>query len=365
MGGYPVNIRDILLLLSIPAIGGGRVRRLLSVFPSAGAVIRAPLKRLVQVAGIDYRLAGRIRAGGDAGLVDRQLAALANRRIRYVTIWDDTYPPLLRRTTAPPVLLFYTGTLPEQWPAMIGIVGTRRPSAYGRTVTEKLTAALVEHDIAIVSGMARGIDTLAHTVTTRRGGQTYAILGNGVDVIYPPENRSLYDQVKDNGAILSEYFIGAKPDAVNFPRRNRIISGMSLGVLVIEAGQKSGALITANFALEENREVFAVPGPVNSLRSEGPNRLIQQGAKLVITVDDILSEVSAKIPAATRRTQSPPPDLTARQHQLLACLEDEPCHIDQLVLTMDQSPASLLAELLTMELKGLVKQLSGKLFIRI
>jgi DNA processing protein len=238
------------------------------------------------------------------------------------------------------------------------------PSTYGKTVTEKLTMQLVENGLDIVSGMARGVDTVAHTAAIKRGGKTYAVLGCGVDVIYPSENRKLYEQIVENGAVISEYFLGAKPDAVNFPRRNRIISGMSLGVLVVEAGKKSGALITAEFALEQNREVFAVPGQITNHRSIGSNKLIQQGAKLVQSVEDILEEISPKLRSQRILEKPLPPDLSEADRLLLSKLSTEPRHIDQLVLELDQSPAVLLGQLLRLELAGLVKQLTGKMFIR-
>lgn len=357
-------LRDILLLLSIPGIGGGKVRQLLSIFPTAEEIIRAPIKLLTRVDGVDVKTAQLLKSGYDERLVDEQLAKLEKAGVDCVSIWDDEYPPLLKKTAAPPALLFYRGVLPPVWPAMIGVVGTRMPSTYGKTVTEKLTMQLVENGLDIVSGMARGVDTVAHTAAIKRGGKTYAVLGCGVDVIYPSENRKLYEQIVENGAVISEYFLGAKPDAVNFPRRNRIISGMSLGVLVVEAGKKSGALITAEFALEQNREVFAVPGQITNHRSIGSNKLIQQGAKLVQSVEDILEEISPKLRSQRILEKPLPPDLSEADRLLLSKLSTEPRHIDQLVLELDQSPAVLLGQLLRLELAGLVKQLTGKMFIR-
>ena len=357
-------LRDILLLLSIPGIGGGKVRQLLSIFPTAEEIIRAPVKQLTRIDGVDTKTAQLLKSGYDERLVDEQLAKLDKAGVDCVSIWDDEYPPLLKKTAAPPALLFYRGILPAVWPAMLGIVGTRMPSTYGKTVTEKLTTQLVENGLDIVSGMARGVDTVAHTAAIKRGGRTYAVLGCGVDVVYPSENRKLYEQIQENGAVISEYFLGAKPDAVNFPRRNRIISGMSLGILVVEAGKKSGALITAEFALEQNREVFAVPGQITNHRSIGSNKLIQQGAKLVQTVDDILEEISPKLRSQRILERPLPPDLSEADRLLLSKLSTEPRHIDQLVLELDQSPAVLLGQLLRLELAGLVKQLTGKMFIR-
>ncbi len=357
------KLRDVLLLLTIPNVGPGRVRKLLSIYNNAADIIRSPLKQLMRIDGVDEKIARQLKSGADEKRVDEQLALMEKKGISCLTIWEQNYPVLLKKTVSPPVVLFYRGKIPDAWPPMLGVVGTRMPTQYGRTVAEQITFRLVENGIAVVSGMARGIDTVSHTAALKHQGQTFAVLGCGVDTIYPPENRKIYEKIMQNGAVLSEYFIGTKPDAVNFPRRNRIISGMSLGILVVEASAKSGALITANYALEQNREVFAIPGNITSNRSVGPNRLIQQGAKLVGSFDDILEELSVKIRKPTEKTI--PPNLSDLEKQLLEHLSFEPLHIDQLVLNLEQAPASILARLLTLELMGLVKQLSGKMFIRI
>ncbi|RMH77093.1 MAG: DNA-protecting protein DprA [Calditrichaeota bacterium] len=359
------SLRDILLLLTIPQIGPGRVRRLLSIFPSVEELLHTPLRRLTRIDGIDEKLARQIKTGGDPTVVEEQLRRMETEQVHCLTIWDDRYPPLLKKINDPPVVLFYRGELPSPWPPCVGVVGTRMPSQYGRSVTEKLVAELSRQGIAVVSGLARGVDTLAHSVTIRHGGLTYAVLGCGVDYVYPPENRKLYQQIAQQGAVLSEFFLGTQPDAVNFPRRNRIISGMSAGVLVVEAGTKSGALITAAYALEQNREVFAVPGSIFNDKSRGTNRLIQQGAKLVTRVEDILEEIGGILQSSAPAEKPLPPNLSQEELKLLNHLSGEPKHIDRLVAELNESPAVLLARLLTLELMGLVKQLSGKMFIRL
>jgi DNA processing protein len=224
---------------------------------------------------------------------------------------------------------------------------------------------LVQYGIAIVSGLARGIDTVAHQTALKSGGKTYAVLGCGLDYIYPPENKKLFEEIETEGMILSEYFVGTGPDAVNFPRRNRIISGVSLGTLVVEAGEKSGALITANYAVEQNREVFAIPGNINNPKSAGTNRLIQQGAKLVQSVQDILDEISPGLIGAEPVERKIPENLAPMERVVLEELSEDPKHIDHLVLKLKESPARILASLLNLELSGFVRQLSGKMFIRI
>ena len=357
-------LEDILLLLTIPNIGPGRIRKLLAIFPTAKDILGAPMQTLMRIEGIDQRLAWQIKQGGDPQMVDQQLKFIHTYRVRWVTIWDEAYPPLLKHIPDPPILLFYKGEIPDTWPVCLAVVGTRLPSHYGKIITEKLVLELVKNGVAIVSGLARGIDTIAHRTAIRQGGLTFAVLGNGLDTIYPPENRTLFRDIGQYGAVMSEFFLGIGPDAANFPRRNRIISGMCHGVLVIEAGEKSGALITANYALDHNREVFAVPGEVTNPKSLGCHRLIQKGAKLVQSVADILEELPSQTAQAAKKPALPP-DLSDCEKSLLEQLSyNEPRHIDQLVLKLEASPAVLLSRLLQLELKGLVKQLSGKMFIR-
>lgn len=359
------NLNDILLLLTIPNFGPGRVRRLLSIFGSTEAIFKAPVQRLMQVDGIDRKLIQQIKTGGDQKKADQQFDLIEKHRINVLTIWDQRYPNLLKKTADPPLVLFYKGELPEKMPPCLAVVGTRSPTQYGKTITEKLVADLVHNGITIVSGLARGIDTIAHQAALNHGGKTIAVLGCGLDYVYPPENRKIYQSIAEEGILFSEYFIGTGPDAVNFPRRNRIISGISLGVLIVEAGDKSGALITANYALDQNREVFAVPGLINNPKSSGPHRLIQQGAKLVHTVQDIFDEIAPGLPQNQPAEKPIPPHLSPLDRSVLEKLSSDPKHIDRLVLELKESPAMILSSLLNLELSGLVRQLSGKMFIRI
>lgn len=365
MSAEKPNLDDILLLLTIPNFGPGRVRRLLSVFGSTDAIFKAPAQRLIQVDGIDRKLIGQIKRGGDQKKADRQLELIRKHRINVLTIWDPSYPTLLKKTADPPLVLFYRGKLPEKMPPCLAVVGTRTPTQYGRTVTEKLVSELIHNGIAVVSGLARGIDTVAHQAALNHGGKTIAVLGCGLDYVYPPENRNIFQSIAEKGIIFSEYFVGTGPDAVNFPRRNRIISGMSLGVLIVEAGDKSGALITANYAVDQNREVFAIPGMITNPKSSGPHRLIQDGAKLVRNVQDILDEIAPGL-AQNQPAEKPiPPHLSSLDRSVLEKLSSDPKHIDRLVLELKESPAMILSSLLNLELTGLVRQLSGKMFIRI
>ncbi len=359
------SLSDLLYLLTIPQVGPGRIRRLMQVFENSQAILRAPVQKLVQVEGIDQKLAAQIKKGGDAEIARTQHALIEKNDIQYLTIWDKDYPNLLKRISDAPVILFYRGNLKAPHPPALAVVGTRTPSNYGKVTTAEMVRQLISHGVSIVSGMARGIDTIAHHTAIQSGGETLAVLGCGLDQCYPPENRQLYQKIPDHGALISEFFVGTGPDAVNFPRRNRIISGLSLGTLVVEAGDRSGALITALFALNQNREVFAIPGNITSSKSLGSNRLIKQGGKLVQTVEDILDEISE---FASRKSLPPkiiPENLGPLEKKILGKLTDDPKHIDRLVMEVKETPSTVLAGLLTLELLGLVQQLAGKMFIRL
>ena len=362
------SLRDLLYLLTVPNLGPGRIRRLVSAVGSSERLLSAPFQLLSKMTGMDKKRFEHLRAKGNWQFADKQINRAAKAGVRIISIWDSDYPQLLKRIPQAPVLLFVKGQLSIQPSTSLAVVGTRRPSHYGRDVTKHLVTNLVDRGFQIVSGLARGIDTIAHQTVVDKNGQTIAVLGCGIDVIYPAENRRLFEQIPQHGAVISEYMMGTGPDAVNFPRRNRIISGLSAGTLVIEAGERSGALITANYALEQNREVFAVPGNIYQKVSLGPNRLIQEGARLVTGIDDILSELSGlNITLQGRGAEVPqalPDSLSDFERRIMNCLEGEPKHIDALVLQLDTSPASILAALLGLELTGIVRQLPGKLFVR-
>jgi DNA processing protein len=257
----------------------------------------------------------------------------------------------------------------------LAVVGTRKPSNYGQVMAQRLSTEIVQHGFTIVSGLARGIDSIAHQGALQAGGRTLAILGSGINVIYPPENRRLFESISDYGAVLSEFPLDTKPDRWNFPRRNRIISGLSLGTLVIEAAVSSGALLTARHALEQGREVFAVPGRVDVPSSQGTNKLIKNGAKLVESIDDILEEfpdimqgplVSHPPSVALAPNGAPASaDLSADETRILALLQSEETHIEALIQD-SQLPAHVVASILvTLELRGLIRQFPGKFFVRL
>ncbi len=352
----------------VPGIGAARLRALVNHFGNPESVFTASEKELAAVDGIDRGLAGKILSRQDFEQeIQLQLSRLNKWEARLVTFWDKEYPENLKKIYDPPVMLFVRGSLAVTDKYSVSIVGTRAPTSYGKHMAEKFANALSNQGLTIVSGLARGVDTVAHTTTVRAGGRTIAVLGSGVDVIYPSENRKLAEQILMGGAIVSEYYMGSKPDAVNFPRRNRIISGISLGTILIETDINGGAMITAGTALDQNREVFAVPGPVSEKKSRGTNRLIKEGrAKLVEDVTDVLDELRYKLKPILRSQPPSQPrvQLTIFEQKVFDLLGEEPEHIDALGERCGMAISDLLVQLLSLELKGIVKQLPGKYFVK-
>ncbi|MCL2761116.1 MAG: DNA-processing protein DprA, partial [Desulfuromonadales bacterium] len=278
-------------LKSIPLVGNITYRRLIEAFVSPAKVLSAPIEEICKVDGVGKAAALSITTYDYNPYAEKELDAFYKSGADIITIKDADYPSLLLEIPDPPPFLYLKGSIPKT-KRSIAIVGSRKATDYGIATTAKLARELAERGITVVSGMARGVDAAAHRAALNGIGSSIGVIGSGIDIEYPIENRSLYREMEKTGAIISEFPIGAKPDAANFPRRNRIISGISHGVLVVEATEKSGSLITAGLALEQNREVFAIPGNINSRGSKGSNNLIKQGAKLVEDVFDILSELS-------------------------------------------------------------------------
>ncbi len=354
------------LALSLtPGIGSTLMRRLLDRFKTPEAVFHAPQKELLKIEGLGEKVAQEIRKGPLEKVVERELYLLREIGGRVITLKDEEYPKRLRDIYDPPALLYVRGELKKEDELAVSIVGSRKTTPYGRWFTEKVSQELARYGVTIVSGMARGIDSLAHWGAISGGGRTIAVLGCGVDVIYPSENRNLFAKIIDHGAILSEFPIGSPPEGGHFPRRNRIISGLSIGVVVIQAGEKSGSLITANYALEQGREVFAVPGNVGTESSRGTHRLIKEGAKLVESSEDILEEILPQWRRggeAIPKVEAPKPDLTQEERILYELLGETPLHIDAMIRESRLDPGKVSSLLLDLELKGLVSQWPGKCF---
>jgi len=296
----------------------------------------------------------------------QELERLEHLRIRIITWKDDTYPPLLKKIEyAPPVLYICGNLTDDDRHYSLGIVGTRKMSSYGRQVTEHFAQEIDRGKVTVVSGLAMGVDTVAHTAALDAGGRTIAVLACGLDIIYPPSNFNLAKRIVESGqgALLTAFPLGVQPEARNFPARNHIISGLSLGILVTEAPQKSGALITANSALEQGREVFAIPGNIFSLNGSGVNKLIQDGAHPVTNINDIVASLNLYMIPQQVEAQVDLPTSTEEQ-TLLALLGSEPCHIDDLIRESTLTAQDVTAALTTLELKGMVKSVGGMQYTR-
>ncbi|MGE3538228.1 MAG: DNA-processing protein DprA [Candidatus Tectimicrobiota bacterium] len=318
-------------------------------------------------------LAAKLAAVQQGREFAREIERVQCTDVQVVTLPEPAYPPALRWIPEPPLLLYVYGSLLPEDALALAVVGSRKPSPYGQSTAQSLSAALARHGLTVVSGLARGIDSSAHQSALQAGGRTLAVLGSGVNVVYPPEHRRLYEAIRAQGAIVSEFPFDTKPDRWNFPRRNRIISGLALGTLVIEASDKSGSLHTARHALEQGREVFAVPGRIDVPSSRGTNNLIKRGAKLVESIEDILEELpeAVRLPveaggqcASGTALPAPPADLTTDEARVLACVPHEETHLE-LVIHASQLPAHVVASILvTLELRSLVHQFPGKFYAR-
>lgn len=363
------DIHDLLRLSSVPRLGPRRIRALISHFKDPGEVFKASPRELVRVQSITKEIATSIvhLEDGEA-FADEQLRMLDRIKGRVITLWDKDYPELLKKIYDAPPFIFTLGEFEESDRYSVAVVGTRQPTSYGQIVAENLSRDLASLGITTVSGLARGIDTIVHSSTLQSNGRTVAVLGSGLDVPYPRENLKLLQRISEKGVVVSEFPMGAQPDAQNFPRRNRIISGLSLGTVVVESPENGGAMITASTALDQNREVFAVPGSILEKRSVGTNKLIQDSrAKLVMTVDDILEELKAQLKPFLKkeREPAPPADINLFERKVLDVLGNEAIHIDSIADLAAISTADALVQLLSLEFKGLVKQLPGKMFLKL
>ncbi len=362
------NIRPWFNLKSVPGIGNLLGKRLIDHFKSPPHIFQASAEELLQVEGITGRHVTAIKTHKMPATVEAELDLVARKGYRIVTLTDSNYPQLLRQIPDPPLYLYVSGRL-ERSPVNLAVVGSRNATGYGRTTTKNLSANLASLGLIIVSGMARGIDTAAHEGALAAKGKTIAVLGSGLERIYPAENKNLFHRISEAGAVVSEFPLLTEPEAHNFPIRNRIISGMSLGTVVVEASKKSGSLITARLAAEQNREVFAVPGSIQSFKSVGTHTLIKQGAKLVEHAQDIIEELAPMIQYKDQLgdiSRHPKTDklalLTADELQLYEALGPYPIHIDDLARKLSMGSGRLASLLLKLELNGLVEQAPGKFF---
>lgn len=364
---------DLLALSFCPGLGGTLINRLVRACGAPNLVLNAEIGQLLEVEGISRKAAttilDRTRQQAARKRAAEELAAVMNGGYTLLSAADTRFPAGLAHVADAPALLYCRGNIDILSSPTVAIVGSRAATTYGKRISYELARELARHGISVASGMAMGIDGEAHAGALAGGGATVGVLGCGIDVTYPPQHADLFEEVGMKGMLLSEYPLGTAPEGFRFPERNRIISGMSLGTVVIEASLKSGSLITAGLALEQGREVFAVPGRIDSPRSRGTHRLIQEGAKLVTCVDDILEELDLAGRLENASSRSLPgemrADLTKEERQLLSSLEVYPVTIDELVNESGQDAAAVFQLLLALELKGLVRQLPGQLYERV
>ncbi|MFA4941805.1 MAG: DNA-processing protein DprA [Patescibacteria group bacterium] len=362
------NLKYWVALNNFPKFGPIRFKKLLGhFFPKDKTLKNAFTAKSLELAeaGIEANIAEEFIAARNNINPEELVAKLEKENIKILTIVDEIYPKLLAEIYNPPALLYYRGVLDLQDDFSLAIVGTRKYTSYGQQATENITKDLVRNNITIISGLALGIDALAHLATLEAGGKTVAVLGSGLDrqSLYPSQNRYLADKiVSAGGAVISEFPLGTAPLKYNFPQRNRIISGLSLGTLVIEAAEKSGALITAAYALEQNREVFAIPGNIFSPVSAGPNKLIRDGAKPVASALDIIEALNLTQATAYLDNKKVLPE-TEEEKKIIAKLSFEPIHIDELVRQTGLDTATANSTLIIMEMKGMVKNLGGMNYI--
>lgn len=349
-------------LKAVPGIGNVAFRRLLERFETPEAALNANPAALAAVRGVTPAICDGIKRGEWRRFAEEECLRLETTAVRLVTYTSSDYPKSLFEIPDPPPFLYIKGELRSR-ELSIAIVGSRRATSYGLMTTGKLAEALASHGVCIVSGMARGVDTAAHTGALHAGGRSIGVLGCGVDKVYPPENRALFEDMAQKGCLVSEFPLGTLPLAENFPRRNRIISGLARGVLVVEAAEKSGSLITAQYALEHGRDVYAVPGNISFITSRGCNRLIKQGAKLVDCVEDLLEDLPGGELAALDTPLFQPHArtfaLSPKEAAIYELLARSPLHIDDIISQTELTAGEVSSMLLHLELKGAITPLPG------
>ncbi|MDI6889330.1 MAG: DNA-processing protein DprA [Thermodesulfovibrionales bacterium] len=356
------DLRYWIALSMLQDIGPIGAKKLLSVFGTPERIFDAEVDDLLSIEGIGINRAKNIKEFSSWEVVDKQVKVLEKKGIKTVNLNGSSYPEMLREIEDAPVVIYTKGDIQPQDRYTIAIVGSRKPTSYGTSVAENISEELASMGFTIVSGMARGIDAISHRGALRAGGRTIAVLGSGLDVPYPPENTGLMDKITSSGCVISEFPPGTSPDRENFPRRNRLISGLSLGVLIVEATSDSGSLITAGYALEQGREVFAVPGNITSSNSEGTNELIKRGAILTRKAEDIVEELAPVLKGFIRSKEKAKIEVTEEEKNLCNLLSGEPKHVDDISRESRLPASKVLGILLNLEMKGAVRQTTGKRF---
>lgn len=365
-----MNRREACIALNmLPTMGPVRLRKLLEVFETPERILTARREQLRSIDGIGREVAEQIANWENTVDLPAELQRIRDFGCHVITAESPEYPRALRETHSPPIVLYVWGKLEERDQHAIGIVGSRRTTHYGAEAAKKLSYQLAYAGLTIVSGLARGIDTAAHQGALAAKGRTIAVIGSGLTNLYPPENAALAEKIRsDNGAVVSEFSMEIEPDRQTFPMRNRIIAGWGVGILVVEAGLNSGALITAAQAIEQGRSVYAVPGHINAPSAMGSNRLIQQGAKLVMDACDILDDLQILLPATQKLPEAkarPLPEMSEEERRVYDAIEPTETAIDQITNASQLPSATVSSLLLRLELKRLVKQLPGKFFVKL
>lgn len=355
----------IMALASLAKIGPVKIKVLLARTENALEILDWDKSRFETVPGISSDIAERICQGLDLDYGRRHIEWAGKHGYRILTLVDAEYPPSLRQLYDPPPFLFCRGDLTEADGRAVAIVGSRNATDYGRAMAARIAGELSRHGVTIVSGMAVGVDSTSHRAALEAGGRTIAVLGSGIDVIYPPSNKRLYHRIAMQGAVVSEFFPGISPNPGHFPKRNRVIAGLSQAVIVVEAGEKSGALLTADLALAHNKKLFAVPGNLSSKLSAGTNDLIKSGANLLTSVEDIFSVLPELKNDYIGPQKKAGEDLTEGENLVLEHLTNIPKQLDSLVRECGLTVSDAASYLLSLELRGMVRQLSGKRFIAI
>ena len=363
------SLKEILSLLCVDGIGPKTYFQLVQKFGSPQKVLEATSDKLREIPRINDSIIAQINSKSYEKCLSIQLDWIKYSKAKIITYWDENYPEILKFIYDPPILFFYYGELSKDDEFSLAVVGTRHPDEYGKRVTKEISGSIAEKKITIVSGMAKGIDSIAHYSAISKNSRTIAVLGTSLDIIYPAENRSLMKKIINNGAVISEFLVGKKMVPGNFVMRNRIISGLSRGVIITQAANKSGALITAYNANTQNREVFAVPGNILNNRHSGCHRLIKTGAKLVESFDDIVSEfpqLQDKLKKQMNwiKENANNIKLTDIEKKVINTLTKEAMYIDDIVFKSECSHLQIMSSLLNLELKGYVKQLPGKYYVR-
>lgn len=359
-----ISQRNILIWLCNLGIGNSNLEKIMELYFDLDELWKSSEREILSINSLSNEVKNKIIHNRNNDSMKKLFNIIEKENIKVITMFDDNYPIDLKNISSFPKVLFSKGNINIDDKPTIAVVGSRKATAYGKWACEKFVKELSQMEVTIVSGLASGIDTIAHRTALDNGGRTVGVLGNGIDIVYPKRNASLYNEMEASGLIISEFPIGTPPIAYNFPQRNRIISGISLGVIVIEAQEKSGSLITAHHALEQGKDVFALPGNINSVFSSGTNKLIRDGARPLLDIDDILEEFE-ELRKSYMKKKSETLDLTSLSEtevKIIKTLEEGPVHSDIIAQRLNLNISNVISILTILELKGFVKELSSRMF---